>query len=78
MQSMTELVLKKWKENNISTLWFQQNKIKFYQGGKLIRNKTNKIPLSLDEFFLLFYVDDGALIFSSRKDVILGSNIIFE
>ena len=43
MQSMTELVKKKWKENNISTLKFQHDKIKFYEGGKLIQNKTNKV-----------------------------------
>ena len=69
MQFMVELVQKKWKDNNISTLKFQHNKNKFYQGGKLIRNKTNKVPVTLDE---------GALMFSSRKDAILGSNVIFE
>ena len=38
----------------------------------------NKVPLTLDDFFLLLYVDDGALMFSSRNKAILGSNIIFE
>ena len=75
---MAELVLKKWKDNNVSTLKFQHNKNKFYQGCKLIRNKMNKVPLTLDNFFLLLYVDDGALTFSSKNEAILGSNIIFE
>ena len=38
----------------------------------------NKVPLTLDNFFLLLYVDDGALIFFSKNEAILGSNIIFE
>ena len=38
----------------------------------------NKVHLTLDKFFVLLYVDDGALMFSSRNEAILGSNIIFE
>ena len=38
----------------------------------------NKVPLTLDNFFLVLYVDDGALIFSSKNEAILGSNIFFE
>ena len=34
-------------------------------------------PLTKDELFLLLYVDDGALTFTNRSDVILGSKIAF-
>ena len=37
-----------------------------------------KVPFTLDKFVLLFFVDDGSLIFSTRRETILGANKVFE
>lgn len=47
---------------------FQHNKNNFYQGGELVRNKMNKVPLTLDDYFLKNYDDDGLLMFSTRRE----------
>ena len=43
-----------------------------------MKHKNKKKALTLDDFFLLLYVDDRALNFNSRLDAILGTEIIFE
>ena len=73
---MAELVGKKWKEEKINPIRFCHETNSFYKGGQLIRHKFNRKTLTIDEIFILLYVDDGALLFETREEVILGSNII--
>ena len=77
MQFMAELVGKKWKENKINPIRFCHVTNSFYKGGQLIRHKFNRKTLTIDEIFILLYVDDGALLFDFREEANLGSNIIF-
>ena len=48
-----------------------------FKDYQLIRNKIKINHMKIDELFLLLYVNDGAGLFSSISDAILGSNIIF-
>ena len=89
MHFLSELLENKFKENNISIPSFFHNSNLYNKGCKLTRHDTtsNKSgsmvsydscrPLTKDELFILLYVDDGALIFTNRSDVILGSKIAF-
>ena len=89
MNFLSELLEKKFKENNISIPFLFHNSNLYNKGGKLIRhdttsNKDGKMaslnfcfPLTKDELFLLLYVDDELLILTNRLDSILGSKIAF-
>ena len=89
MYFLSELLKKKFKENNISIPRFFHDSNLYNKGGKLIRHDTTsnkcgkmisynfRCPLTKDELFLLLYIDDGTLIFINRSDTILGSNIAF-
>ena len=89
MYFLSELLKKKFKENNISIPRFFHDSNLYSKGGKLIRHNTtsnkygkmasynSRRPLIKDELFLLLYVDDGALTFTNKLDTILGSNIAF-
>ena len=48
------------------------------KGGQLIKHFLKRNHRLVDNLFLLLYVDDGAGIFSSRSDAIIGSNILFK
>ena len=77
------------EENNILILSFYHNSNLHNKGGKLIRHNTTynkkdwlssynyRFPFTKDELLLLLYVDDGALIFTTRSDTIVGSKIAF-
>ena len=49
----------------------------FHKDGQLIKHKFRKRYLTRDELFILLYVDDAAIFFTSRNDAILGTNVIF-
>ena len=77
------------EENNILILSFYHNSNLHNKGGKLIRHNTTynkkdwlssykyRFPFTKNELLLLLYVDDGALIFTTRSDAVLGSKIAF-
>ena len=74
---MYELVEEKLRENNISKIQFCHDTNAYYKGGQVLRQKFKKKFITKDEAFLLLYVDDGASLFNSRNDAIVGTNIIF-
>ena len=49
----------------------------FFNKGQLISHKIKKRFLTKDELFLFLYVDDGASIFSSGKEAILGTEVCY-
>ena len=49
----------------------------FFNKGQLISHKIKKRFLTKEELFLFLYVDDGASIFSSREETILGTEICY-
>ena len=58
----------------------------YNMGGELMRQMYNKgkgkkrylrYELTIDEIFLILYVDDNALIFNNTKETIKGSKITF-
>ena len=50
----------------------------FFNKGQLLSHIKNRRFLTKDELFLFIYVDDGASIFSTRREAILGTEICFE
>ena len=68
---------KKLRETNIAKIQFCHDTNAYYNGGQVLRQKYKKKYITKDEAFLLLYVDDGASLFNSRNDAIIGTNIIF-
>ena len=56
---------------------FSHDTNNFYNKGQLISHKIKKRFLTKDELFLFLYVDDGASIFSSGKEAILGIEVCY-
>ena len=50
----------------------------YFNKGQLLSHKNKRRFLTKDELFLFLYVDDGASIFSTRREAILGTEISFE
>ena len=50
----------------------------FFNKGQLLSHKNNRRFLIKDELFFFLYVNDGASIFSTRREAILGTEICFE
>ena len=71
---MYELVEEKLRENNISKKQFCHDTNAYYKGGQVLRQKFKKKFITKDEALLLLYVDDGASLFNSRNDAIVGTN----
>ena len=89
MYFLVERLEQKWNEKHILIPSFYHNSNLSNKSEKLIRHETScnkngnsasyksQRPFTKDEFFLLLYVDDGALIFTNRSDAILRSKIAF-
>ena len=78
MQFLAELLETKWRQHNIYMPSFLHDTNKFYNKGQLISHNNKRRFLTKDELFLFLYVDDGASIFSTRRETILGTEICFE
>ena len=50
----------------------------FFNKDQLLSHKNKRRFLTKDELFLFLYVDDGALIYSTRREAKLGTEICFE
>ena len=78
MHFLSEIIEKKFIEAGIVPIKFFHDSNYHNNGGQLIKYSLKRNHRSVDNLFLLLYVDDGAGIFSSRSDAITGSNIIFK
>ena len=67
MKFLAELLEKKWREHNIYITNFNHDYNAYFHKGQLISHKIKKRFLTKDELFLYLYIDDGALIFSTRR-----------
>ena len=66
-----------WVENNIilpSLTWLPNNE-DGTSNGTLTGQRSNK-PGELFDFFCSLYADDGAFMFASREDMIIGSSLL--
>eukprot|EP00978_Attheya_sp_CCMP212_P004158 scaffold9027_cov61-Attheya_sp.AAC.6 len=76
MNAFAETLSEKWNFNKLEYKWFPQSK----NGNKRGR-LTGQNPRAEGKMFDLFYflyVDDGAMLFDSRNDLIAGTNLIME
>jgi len=73
---MHELTKKKWDEAQITPLSFCHATTDPSKPGKLIRHKRKDALITAADLFLLLYVDDGAVCFTSRQDMIRGVTIL--
>ena len=76
MQFLAEILEQKLKENNIYMPNFIHDTNDYHNKGQL-SHKIKKMFLTKDELFIFLYVDDGALIFSSREESIIGTEICY-
>ena len=78
IQLIYELLGKTIRGNYMSKIEFCHDTFNaYYKGERVLRQKFKKKFTTKDEAFLLLYVDDGASLFNSRNDDIVGTNIIF-
>jgi exonuclease III len=73
MQAMAEALEKEWAENDIDVPQFRHFANR--QGGRLL-GQGWRAKGKLLELYYLLYVDDGAFLFTNRKDTITASRLI--
>jgi len=76
MQAMHEITAKQWAAAQITPLSFCHATTDPKNPGKLIRHKKTDTLITAADLFLLLYVDDGAVCFTSRQDMIRGVSIL--
>jgi hypothetical protein len=74
MNAFAETLSKKWTFKKLDYNWFPESK-NGNKRGRLTGQDTSAAGTKFDLFYFL-YVDDGAMLFNNREDLIQGTNLL--
>ena len=76
MNAFAETLAKKWDFNKLGFNWFPETKSGIKNGR--LTGQSPKAKGTLFDLFYFLYVDDGAMLFETREDLINGTRLIME
>ena len=78
MRAFSETLEEEWVKNNLQMIKFRRKSNSPQSSGRITRHPAKTFSQgTLFELFCMLYVDDGAFAFETRKEMEVGSNLVF-